>query len=235
MRPIPIQVPVAFLACALALLLGTGCYTHGRALAEVTPEINATLDTEPVRLVPGDTLMVRFPDKEEWEQTVKVRLDGRASFLAIGEMAVGGLTLPEAEARVREAYAKVFPQLVVSLGTTSLATRNIFVFGEVHEPGAFPIEGRMSLFEALGHAGGPLKATAMLENTLLVRWAPQERRQRFWNIDAAIEAWNVSEPLLLQPYDVIFVPNIPIDNINIWIDQYIRLMIPFPYLIPSPY
>ncbi|MBL8861155.1 MAG: polysaccharide biosynthesis/export family protein [Planctomycetes bacterium] len=222
-------------ACVVALFLVCGCATPGRPLAEVTPEINATLDTAPLRLVPGDTLEARFPDKEEWRQTVRVRPDGRASFLSIGELQLGGLTLPEAEARVREAYSSMFPQLEVSLGTSALAPRSIYVYGEVHEPGAFPIEGRVSLIEALGLAGGHRKATALLEDTMLVRWVAQEGRQRVWNIDAGIESWKGSEPILLQPYDVVFIPNTPIDEINIWVDQYLRLMIPFPYLIPSPY
>jgi hypothetical protein len=42
-----------------------------------------------------------------------------------------------------------------------------------------------------------------------------------------------SKQILLQANDLIFVPNTPIDDVNIWIDQYIRLMIPFPYLIPT--
>lgn len=233
MRSTPLHYPATLLACAASLFQAAGCATHGRPLAEVTPEVNATLDSTPMRIAPGDTLLASFPDKEEWEQSVKVRLDGRASFMAIGEFQVGGLTMPEAETRLRDAYAAVFPQLQVSLGTHSLAPRNIYVMGEVREPGPFPIEGRVSLIEAIGLAGGPLKETALLENTLLVRWVAQESRQQVWNINAGVESWNSSVPLLLQPYDVIFVPNIPIDNVDIWVDQYLRQMIPFPYLIPT--
>jgi polysaccharide export outer membrane protein len=225
---------VALLACALALFVA-GCSAHGRPLAEITPEINATRDTGPSLILPGDTLMASFPDKEEWNQNVKVRPDGRASFLAVGEFQVGGLTLPEAEARLRESYKAVFPQLQMSLGTFALAPRNIYVFGEVHEPGPFPIERPVSLIEAIGLAGGPLKQTALLENLLLVRWDARERRQRTWSIDAGVESWNSKDPLMLQPYDVVFVPNTAIDDVNIWVDQYLRLMIPFPYLIPTPY
>ena len=227
--------PVALLLGLVVPLLTGGCATHGRVLAEVTPEINATLDKSPLRLAPGDTLIASFPDKEEWEQTVKVRLDGRASFMSIGEFQMAGLTMPEAEAKVQEAYGAVFPQLQVSLGTTELAARNIYVMGEVHEPGAFPIVGRVSLIEAIGLAGGPLKETALLERVMLVRWVPGENRQRIWNIDADYDLWDTGVPLLLQPYDVIFVPNTPIDDVDIWVDQYIRRLIPFPYLIPSPY
>jgi len=235
LRSTLLHFPVALLACAGALFSVAGCSAHGRPLAEITPEINATLDGGPSRITPGDTLIARFPDKTDWEQSVKVRPDGQASFLAVGEFQVGGLTMPEAETKLRQAYTAVFPQLQMSLGTAELAPRNIYVFGEVREPGAFPIDRQVSLIEAIGLAGGPIKQTALLENTLLVRWVSQERRQRTWNIDAGVESWNAPNPLLLQPYDVVFVPNTAIDDVNIWVDQYLRLMIPFPYLIPTPY
>jgi hypothetical protein len=40
-------------------------------------------------------------------------------------------------------------------------------------------------------------------------------------------------PLYLQPYDVVFIPNTPIDEVAIWVDNHIRRMIPVPYVISS--
>jgi hypothetical protein len=34
--------------------------------------------------------------------------------------------------------------------------------------------------------------------------------------------------VFLQARDVVFVPNTAIDDVNIWVDQYIRKMIPIP-------
>ena len=84
---------------------------------------------------------------------------------------------------------------------------------------------------------GALRGTAEItlaqgSNTLLVRWSPSTGKQLHWTIDARPETWSGSTPLLLQPYDVLYVPNTPVDEVAIWVDNYIRRMIPFPYIIP---
>lgn len=220
------------LAASLLCAMTSSCATHGRPLSDVVTEINATLETAPDRLAVGDTLEVRFPEKPDWNQTAKVRPDGHATFVSVGDIQIEGLTVAEADKKLKDAYAIVFPKLELSLSVATLAARYVFVMGEVHEPGEVPIEGRLSFIEALARAGGTLKETALLESTLLVRWLPREKRQRAWKIDAAAEQWKSGESMLLQPYDVIYVPNTPIDNVNVWIDQYIRKLIPLPYLIP---
>lgn len=226
--------PLAW-AIALAAIALAGCAARGRSLREVALEVNATLEPGPTVLLPGDSIQVVFPEQPDYTHTALVRPDGGASFSWIGEQAIGGLAVQEAEARLRAAYTELFPHLQVAVTATLLAPRHVYVMGEVHRPGEFPVTGRLTLIEALGLAGGPLKETALLENTLLVRWSPSERRQHSWRIDAKVDHWGESTPLLLQPHDVVFVPNTPIDDVNIWVDQYIRRMLPFPYIIPPLY
>ena len=225
----------ASLALLLALSSLSGCASHGRTLRDLASEVNATLEFGPTIMLPGDVVLVRFPEQADWDHAAVVRPDGGSSFSWIGEQKLGGMPIEAAEEHLRTAYRAVFPNLEVALSTTLLAPRNVYVMGEVHRPGEFGVTGRLTLVEAIGLAGGPLKETARLENTLLVRWSPTELRQHAWRIDAAVEHWADSTPLLLQPHDVIFVPNTPIDDANIWIDQYIRRMIPVPYIVPPLY
>ena len=49
-----------------------------------------------------------------------------------------------------------------------------------------------------------------------------------WKIDCSIEQWSSTKAIWLQPGDIIFIPNKTVDKVNIWIDQYIRRMIPLP-------
>ena len=90
----------------------------------------------------------------------------------------------------------------------------------------------MTLIDGLARAGGHPKATALLKQVLLVRFMPDSNTWRSWKIDARPDEWGAANQILLQANDFVYVPNTPIDDVNIWIDQYIRLMIPFPYLIP---
>jgi protein involved in polysaccharide export with SLBB domain len=222
---------LARLGLALPSLLGAGCASHGIPLFEAALEANATLEPGPMLLLPGDTIQVSFPEKEDWNHSVEIRSDHAGSFWWIGEIETGGRSVEQVEIALREAYARIYPDLEVNVGVTLLAPRNIHVMGEVEDPGVYPIKGRLSLLEGLTLAGGPIKETAMLEYLLLVRWSAKEGRQRSWRIDAAVEQWEEGLALLLQPHDVIFVPNTPIDDVDIWVDQYIRRLIPFPYTL----
>ena len=108
----------------------------------------------------------------------------------------------------------------------------VYVIGEVVSPGAVPMDSReLHFIEAISKAGGPLKKTALLQDVVLVRHVRNEQRM-MWHIDARIEYWGSQVPIVLQRDDIVFVPNTAIDDVNIWVDQYIRLMIPFPYIFP---
>jgi protein involved in polysaccharide export with SLBB domain len=202
----------------------------------MTSEINSTLNASTLFLVPGDSLDVQFASFADWNHQTKVRPDGHATFKSIGDLSVAGMSLEDLSKKLREAYAGIGltdPDLTVS--AHDIAPRTVIVQGEVHRPGEVPLAGdHLTLVEAIGRAGGPLKETAYLENTLLVRWIPQEKKQRAWKIDARTDYWPEPVPIFLQPYDVIYIPNTPIDRVDIFVDQYIRRLIPLPLFIPVP-
>lgn len=237
MRSHPLRGLLLALTLLAASLLEVGCTSYGRPLFEVALEANATLEPGPSLLVPGDTVSIAWTENPNRAITAEVRPDGKTTLGSLGEVQIGGLTAAEAEAPIRELLAKNFgqtPRADINITFGLLGTRNVYVMGDVNEPGEVPIRGRLSLIEALAAAGGPRKETAMLEYALLVRWSPSEKRQRSWRIDASVERWEEGAALLLQPHDVIFIPNTPIDDVDIWVDQYIRRMLPFPGVAAPP-
>ena len=91
----------------------------------------------------------------------------------------------------------------------------------------------MTIVEALGHAGGHNKGVAYLASTVLVRWDAANQRQQAWTIDMRPWHWDSPKIILLQPYDLVYVPNKPIDNVALWIQMYIVNLIPFPsFFVP---
>ena len=84
-------------------------------------------------------------------------------------------------------------------------------------------------------AGGHNKRTALLKNIKFVRWVPGETAPRIWHIDARFSAWDGAERVLMNQNDVIYISNTPIDELNIWIDQYIRLNLPVPFPTYAPF
>jgi polysaccharide export outer membrane protein len=222
-------------AAPLALLFAlAACQTSGGPnLAKIAETINSTLEPAAVVLGVGDQFEVRFASTPTWNQQVEIASDGSASFLVIGRLIVAGMSLGKLSQTLSEAYARVVenPELDVALKTQGAHT--VYVMGEVMKPGEFVLGGdrRLTLVEALARAGGPIKASAYLAHTVLVRWSASTGKQLAWTIDARQQFWEGSVPLLLQPYDVVYVPNTPVDDVAIWVDNYIRRMIPFPYLI----
>ena len=216
----------------LCAVLGA-CASYGRPLDEIAPSINASLYMGPTIVEPGDMLELKFAHKAEWNQTVRVRGDGCVAVPVFGDLRVAGFTLPELQRTLEERYAPVLVEPDLSINLTDLPTAGtesgggIVISGEVTRPGQVGLRGeRLTLVEALARAGGHLKATALLGNTLLMRRSPKSGLYTAWRIDARDHYWGIAEPVYLQRHDLVFVPNTPIDNVDIWVDQYINKMLP---------
>jgi protein involved in polysaccharide export with SLBB domain len=236
--------PRRLLPCVVLLAFQAACASTGRPMAEVAAEINATLDPLPSRFLPGDSVALRFPHDANLDQTVQVDVNGNASFVLIGTVSVAGKRPEQVREELELAYKTKLdkPELSVNLiGLNPAAgigatNRAIHVLGEVRSPGEIPYIGQqVTLVDALARSGGHIKTTALLQDTLLVRWMPDQRSWRAWRIDARPNHWGAANQVLLQANDLVYVPNTPIDNVDTWVDQYIRLLIPFPFLIaPTP-
>jgi len=233
--------------CALVTALAlSACAAAGKPMPDVAEEINATRDVHSARFLPGDTVAVRFPHETTMDQTVRVDSNGEASFLLVGRFDLRGKIPEQVREELERAYAPKLngpPDVSVNLiqlnpeAVVAPPNRVIHVTGEVHNPGDFPYGGQqLTLIDCIARAGGHLKATALLKQVLMVRWMPDKNTWRSWKIDARQEYWGTSNQILMQANDLVYIPNTPIDDVNIWVDQYIRLMIPFPYLaLPSTY
>ena len=228
------RAPLVSALIPLLLLALGGCESPGGPpLTEIAEVVNATLEPSVVIFNVGDQIEVRFPYAPDWNQVVDVSPDGSASFVGIGRLVVGGKSPGTLKQSLREAYSLVLENPELEVIVRGLASRTVYVMGEVREPGAIQLfaDRRMTLLEALAAADGPRKESAYLAQLLLVRWSASTGRQLAWVMDATEEHWAGSVPLYLQPYDVVFIPNTPIDDVDIWIDNYIRRVIPFPYII----
>jgi protein involved in polysaccharide export with SLBB domain len=235
----------ASVSLALGSVLG-GCSAVGYPIADLAAEINATRDQTRTVLAAGDVVRVNFPEKAEWNVDVRIRPDGFATFPSVDDVPAAGLTLAELDSRLSALYLKKAAGNADSLTVDLLGGAMlpaaaggvppdaVFVVGDVERPGPVPMTGRpWTLFEAIAAAGGHRKATANLRNTLLIRRLATGRMQG-WRLDAGIYDWGSQPPIFLQPRDVVFVPNSAIDEVNIWVDKYIRQMLPLPIFPVSP-
>ncbi len=122
-------------------------------------------------LRPNDTIMLAVYGEPDLSTSVQILKTGQASFPLIGSVKVGGLSVAQASATIRDLYAKdylVDPKLTLSVGQYS--TDFIAVIGAVKQPGQIPIpvSGNLDLGSAIATAGG-LSPTADASSIQLVR------------------------------------------------------------------
>ena len=237
----------------------TGCTaTRGTPLPEIAAEINATLEGLDFTLVPGDSVSIKFHEAEltRNNQNVVLRTDGKATFYELEDLPLAGLTISEARERIQSAYneAMATPPLT-TISFTKTGARNVYIMGQVRSPGPYSVNpgqypvspgqnpvfagqsglssDPISLLELFAYARGPAINQAALQNTVLMRWDAEKRRRLTWIIDARIKHWDSAQPIWMQPYDIVFVPNLKIVDVNTWVAQYIKNLIPLPYLFPT--
>lgn len=215
----------------LAAAASASCSLPGGPPAfELAAQVNETLRADASLVAPGDTLSVRFRLESQYDQEVTVGPDGTADFLSVGSIITAGRSVDQLRESLRERYRDVSVDDELSISVTDAAPRTITVTGEVGAPGELAIgpDQRLTLAEAIGQAGGFSKRTAWLSNTLLIRWDPDQQKQLWWRIDARPKYWNGDAPIYLQAFDLVYIPNTNIDHIGIWIENFIRRMIPLP-------
>jgi len=145
----------------------------------------------------------------------------------IGELTVVGLSLSELANRVETALSERVrrPQVTVNV-QGPVASQRVFVGGEVARPGGQPLLGPLTVVQAVMAAEG-LKDTAQPKNVLVLRRAADgAQRALEVNLAAVMEGRQDAHDLALSPYDVVIVPRSGIADVGLWVDQYVRRVLP---------
>jgi protein involved in polysaccharide export with SLBB domain len=121
---------------------------------------------------PGDVLIVQPADLDAPIQLPgdqAVGPDGTISLGRYGQVVVAGLTIPQIEQVVRSVIqAQVKDAGPIVARVVSRNSKVFYVLGEVNAPGAYPLQGRETVLDALVAAGG-LTDRASRRNILLAR------------------------------------------------------------------
>jgi protein involved in polysaccharide export with SLBB domain len=180
------------------------------------------------RIGAGDELALRFTVDPDLDSAVVVGPDGRGVFPLIGSVSVAGMTADEADRALTEAYATVLRSPQVQALVTSYGSAQIYVGGEVREPGVKTIKGQISVTQAIMAAGG-FAETARTGQVAVLRQRRGDLRPglRVVNIGKVLRAGSDGGDVLLQPGDVVFVPRSAIGEVDLFVKQYLTNLIPF--------
>lgn len=113
-------------------------------------------DFSKVRLSPGVLLRFGVFDAPEMDATLRVAGDGTVTVPLAGSVAVGGLSVPEAQAKIRTALVagEFFQAPQVNLDIVQLASGYVTLMGEVQTPGRFQLLAATPLRTVMALAGG---------------------------------------------------------------------------------
>lgn len=171
-------------------------------VAEVTAV--GTPGSSGYRVGPLDMLNITVFKVPELSQTVQVSESGKFSFPLIGEVQAAGLTVSEIE---RDVAAKLGGNYVRNPQVTVLVkeynSHRITIDGAVAKPGVFPMQGPVSLLQAIAMAGG---AQEVSDGTILVFRRVDGRSSVAKFNMSDLRSQKVSDPDL-QAGDIVTVPS----------------------------
>jgi len=174
-------------------------------------------------LTAGDEFEIRLPFAADYNDRVTVGMDGNVSPKQLGVVQVGGMTVDEATARLKQRYAATLKAPDLSITVRRYAPEVIYVDGWVAKPGLIRSDIPMTLERALAQAGG-VKNGAKSDHILIMRK----------DANGSVTTYEAGAPTLyglggtpgggndplLKSFDVVYVPQGAIAAVADFAKQY---------------
>lgn len=175
----------------------------------------------------GDVLEISVYGQEEagLYQMVIIRPDGKISFPLVDDVQAAGLTPAQLDEAITKKLSSRIPNPEVTVSVTEFPSSEyqVYVLGEVKMPGVFPIHGEMTLLEAITLAGSPTK-DAYLDTVHVVRGGLKNPNIMTVNLKNIIQHGQVNKDMVLQPGDIVYIPEQFIVKVNTVIDRFLPML-----------
>lgn len=159
---------------------------------------------------------VRIAVFQEEDLTSLSRIDarGRVNLPLLGEIAIGGMTVVEAQAAIEQAYrdGRFLRNPQVTVSVEEYAPREVSIQGRIRNAGRYtlPIESTYTVVELVTKAGG-IDDIGKGSAVTVTRILPDGTKKVFTvDVDSVIkgrkDAKATDTTLLLQPGDIVYVP-----------------------------
>jgi len=214
-----------------------GCATPPAPRADTTPSASQQMEKPLEELLggtigPGDVLEVivrRGAGEERYTPTVKE--DGTVPVLSV-DVSVKGLTLGQAAARIEAALAELIrePKVQVIVKQKAITTQKILVLGEVKKQGVYPLSPGFTVLQAIAGADS-YTDTAILEDVRIIRGGLAQPVILSSNIERLLKQGDLSQNLLLQDNDIVYLPRQKIGDWNAFLAKIkptLEVLVGFP-------
>ncbi len=157
---------------------------------------------------------------------VPVGQDGYMSLPMADRVLVAGKMLEEVRKNIRAAYETAIPGASVDVELRSVGSSNLYVLGEVKNPGLVSINKPMSVLQAITAAGGYTTGADLTSVAVLRADDTGCPTGRLVDVRKILNEGNLSEDIMMRRFDIVYVPPHRIKKLNDGIVMYIRNMMP---------
>ncbi|MDH3208547.1 MAG: SLBB domain-containing protein, partial [Gemmatimonadota bacterium] len=159
------------------------------------------------RIGPGDQMVVVLTGEVELVHELEVTREGFVVIENVGQVAVANLTMSDLRALLRSRLARSYSGIdrgTVAFNVTisQLRTNQIYVTGEVTQPGAYQLSSVATVLNALYAAGGPTTLGSM--RRIEVNRRTGERR--YLDLYPYLLNGDISDDVILEQGDNVHVP-----------------------------
>jgi polysaccharide biosynthesis/export protein len=164
------------------------------------------------RLALADRLRVAVYQEDDLTTLTRIDSRGRINLPLLGEIAIGGMTIGEAQTAIESAYkdGRFLRNPQVTINVEEYATREVSISGQVRNPARYslPPESTYTVVELVTKAGG-ITDIGKGSAVTVTRTQPDGTRKVFTiAVDSIIKGKkdSKSEDILLEAGDNVYVP-----------------------------
>lgn len=173
--------------------------------------VPATVATPPYKLGIGDVLAISIYGEEASKRTVPVDPSGRISFSLVNPVQAAGRTIDELRSELQTLISRELKHGIVAVVPVHFGSQSFTVLGLVQKPGTYPLEGRLSILDAVARAGG-LRSGYFRNSTadlFDLRHATLSRRGHLVPVDfeALVARGDSSQNMELEAGDILTFPS----------------------------
>lgn len=174
----------------------------------------------------GDVIDIKFYYDSNLNETVIVRPDGKISLQLIGELSVEDQTPSELNKVIVNKYSKFLKNPEIIVIVKEFGGQKIYVGGEVMQPGVIALKGKTTVLQAIVNAGG-FKETARQKSIVVISRGKEDTSvTRKIDLKDLISGKADGKEVFVKPFDVIYVHKTLIAEVDKFVDQYIKQVIP---------
>lgn len=188
-------------AIFLAVLLTGAIFADAQ---EMSPPEN-TKGSDDYIIGAGDLLEVVIWKNEDLSGEFRVRPDGKFSMPLIGDVIAAGKTTDAINMQIQTKLQLFIESPFVSTIIREAASNRVYVLGEVNDPGAYQIQGSLTVLQALSLAGG-FTEFAIRDRMVLVRGTGEDQQNFTLSYRKILAEPGGTYNMVLQRGDTLVVP-----------------------------